>query len=388
MVHGLHRVLFEFAGASHLAVRGGLGLLDADADDLAVHAQHFDRSGIEVDVVLAIRRVAFEIGVAVVFHVLGHLADGEQLLDHLTGQLVLAGLLDSVVVQIEVVFVDDQLHARQLLHFAQLLHGELGLGHATADEQVQGLRLVGLDALVHVVRNVGFGLEIVGVAHELARHVHGHVAAADHSDFLGIERPFAGAGRVTVVPFHELGGTVHAVQVGARQAERLVFDGTSGEQHRVVTFQQLVKRHVLAEFHVAVQVDVWVVERLLESGCDEFDGRVVGGHAVAHQAERHRQLFEQVDAGLGAQSQLFAELAQLAQENIGRVDACGAGADYSNTKFVGFAHMFQPNIFPAFPTGGIRHFLAIPLLASQRAARPMCRRRRTYNRRRSQSVPH
>ncbi|EDN83316.1 hypothetical protein BIFADO_00221 [Bifidobacterium adolescentis L2-32] len=50
--------------------------------------------------------------------------------------------------------------------------------------------------------------------------------------------------------------------------------------------------------------------------------------------------------------------------------------------------MFQPNIFPAFPTGGIRHFLAIPLLASQRAARPMCRRRRTYNRRRSQSVPH
>ena len=162
------------------------------------------------------------------------------------------------------------------------------------------------------------------------------------------------------------------------------FSAVSG----VVTGQQVVKSHVLAEFHVAVQVDVRVVERLLESGCDEFDGRVVGGHAVAHQAERHRQLFEQVDAGLGAQSQLFAELAQLAQENIGRVDACGAGADYSNTKFVGFAHMFQPNIFPAFPTGGIRHFLAIPLLASQRAARPMCRRRRTYNRRRSQSVPH
>ena len=253
---------------------------------------------------------------------------------------------------------------------------------------MQGLRLVGLDALVHVVRNVGFGLEIVGVAHELARHVHGHVAAADHGDLFGIERPFAGAGRIAVIPFHEFRGAVHAVQIRSRQAERLVLHRASSEQHRVVTFQQLVKRHVLAEFHVAVQVDVRVVERLLESGCDEFDGRVVGGHAVAHQAERHRQLFEQVDAGLGAQSQLFAELAQLAQENIGRVDACGAGADYSNTKFVGFAHMFQPNIFPAFPTGGIRHFLAIPLLASQRAARPMCRRRRTYNRRRSQSVPH
>ena len=338
MVHGLHRILLEFAGAGHLAIGAGLGLLHADANDLAVLAQHFDRRGIEVDVVLAVRRIAFEIGVSVVFHVFGHLTNGKQLLDHLTGQLVLAGLLDGVVVQIEIVLVDDQLHTRQLLHLTQLLHGELGLGHATADEQVQGLGLVGLDTLVHVVRNVGFGFEIVGVAHELARHVHGHVAAADHGDLFGVERPFAGAGRITVIPFHELCGTVHAVQIRSRQAERLVLHRAGGEQHGVVAFEQLVERHVLAEFHVAVQVDVRVVEGLLERGRDEFDGWMVGGHAVAYQAERHRQLFKQVDAGLGAQAELLAKLLELAQEDVGRVDACRAGADYSDTKFLSFSH--------------------------------------------------
>ncbi len=203
---------------------------------------------------------------------------------------------------------------------------------------MQGLRLVALDAFIHVVWNVGARLQIIGVAHELARDVHGDVAAADHGDFLGVERPFAGTGRVTVVPFHELRGAVHAVEVGARQTERLVLHGSGGEQHGVVAFEQFVKRHVLAEFHVAVEVDVRVVERLLKRGRDEFDGRVVGGHAVAHQAERHRQLFEQVDTGVGAKAELLAELVQLAQEDVGRVDACGAGADHSNTKFVSFSH--------------------------------------------------
>lgn len=79
-------------------------------------------------VVLAVGRVAFEVDVAVVFHVFGHLADGEQLLDHLAGELVLAGHLDGLVVQIEVVLVDDELHAGQLLHLAQFLHAELGPG--------------------------------------------------------------------------------------------------------------------------------------------------------------------------------------------------------------------------------------------------------------------
>ena len=338
MVHGLHRVVLELAGAVHPAVGAGFGALHADRRNLAVLAQHLGRRGVEMDVVLAVGRVALEVDVAVVFHVLGHLADGEQLLHHLAGELVLAGLLDRIVIELEVVLVDDQLHAGQLLHLAQLLHRELGLGHATADEQVQHARLVGLDALIHIVGNVGAGLEIVGVAHEFARHVHCHIAAANHGDLLGLQRPSAGTGRIAVVPFHELGGAVHAVQVGAGQAQRLVLHGAGGEQHGVVAGEQLVQRHVLAELHIAVQVDVRVVERLLQRVGDELDGRMVGGHAVADQAERHRQLLEQIDAGVLAQSQLGAGLLELAQEDIGGIDASRAGADHGNAKFIVLSH--------------------------------------------------
>ena len=317
VVDGLDRVVGELAGAVHLAVGTGFGALHADGLDLAVLAEDLGGGGVEVHVVLAVGRVAFEVDVAVIFHVFGHLADGEQLLDHLAGELVLAGHLDGLVVQIEVVLVDDELHAGQLLHLAQFLHAELGLGHATADEQVEHLGLVLADALVHVVRNVGLGLEVVGVAHEFAGHVHGHVAAADHGDVLGRKRPFAGTGGVAVIPFDELGGAVHAFKVGTGQVQRLVLDRAGGEQHGVVTGQQVVKSHVLAEFHVAVEVDVRVVERLLKRGGDELDGRVVRGHTVTHQAERHRQLLEQVDARFGAEAKFFAQLLELAQEDIG-----------------------------------------------------------------------
>ncbi len=65
---------------------------------------------------------------------------------------------------------------------------------------------------------------------------------------------------------------------------------------------------------------------------------MVGGHAVADQAERHRQLLEQIDAGVLAQSQLGAGLLELAQEDIGGVDAGRAGADHGNTKFIVLSH--------------------------------------------------
>ena len=41
-------------------------------------------------------------------HILGHLADREQFLDHLAGQLVFGRLLDCVVVEFEVIFVNDR----------------------------------------------------------------------------------------------------------------------------------------------------------------------------------------------------------------------------------------------------------------------------------------
>ena len=78
---GLNRVVGELAGAVHLAVGTGFGALHADGLDLAVLAENLGGGGVEVHVVLSVGRVAFEVDVAVVFHVFGHLADGEQLLD-------------------------------------------------------------------------------------------------------------------------------------------------------------------------------------------------------------------------------------------------------------------------------------------------------------------
>ena len=118
MVHGFDRVIHEFAGAGHLAIGAGFGLFHADCLDFAVFAQHFGRCGVEVHVVFTVGGVAFVVDVAVVFHVFGHLANCEQFFDHLTGQFVLAGDFDGFVVQIEVVLVDDELHARQLFHLA------------------------------------------------------------------------------------------------------------------------------------------------------------------------------------------------------------------------------------------------------------------------------
>lgn len=86
-----------------------------------------------------------------------------------------------------------------------------------------------------------------GVAHELARDVHRHIAATDHCDAFRFERPFAHAGRVAVVPLHKARGTVHAVEIGARNRERLVFDRTGREQNRVIPLQQILERHILAE---------------------------------------------------------------------------------------------------------------------------------------------
>ena len=44
------------------------------------------------------------------------------------------------------------------------------------------------------------------------------------------------------------------------------------------------------------------------------------------------------DSGGSSEAELLAELLQLAQENVRGVDACRAGADYSNTKFMSFSH--------------------------------------------------
>lgn len=149
----------------HLAVRAGLGALHANASHLAVFAENLGGCGIEVDVVLAGRPGLPSKSTSPsssMSSAMSRITNSSSTIWRVS--LSLPGLLDGVVVEFEVVFVNDELHAGQFLHFAQLLHRELRLRDAAANEQVEFLRLVVLDALVHVVGNVGFRTQIVGVA--------------------------------------------------------------------------------------------------------------------------------------------------------------------------------------------------------------------------------
>ena len=64
----------------------------------------------------------------------------------------------------------------------------------------------------------------------------------------------------------------------------------------VVVLAQVVKREVGAEVDVGEQADVAALQDIRERHDDLLDARVVGGHAVAHEAERRGQSLEEVDA--------------------------------------------------------------------------------------------
>ena len=156
MVDGLHWHVVGFASAAHLAIGRRFRAFHAHTRHATVGIrQHFHRVGIEVQVIALVGRLSLEVSAAVVFHVFRHVADCVKLLDHLASELVISGDLQRLVRQVKVVFVHDQLHTRQFLELAQFLHRELGMSHVTAHEQVEFTAGVGLDAVIHIVGDVG-----------------------------------------------------------------------------------------------------------------------------------------------------------------------------------------------------------------------------------------
>ena len=140
---------------------------------------------------------------------------------------------------------------------------------------MQHASLVRLDTLVHIVWNVSAFLQIVGIAHEFARHIHGHVATADHGDFLSVEWPLASAGRITVVPFHKLGCAIHAIQVGARQSKlrqlKKLGEGLGlGTAARIDLFEKLpvpfgLVRYGVAPDHPSIKFIASALEKTLDN---------------------------------------------------------------------------------------------------------------------------
>ena len=263
--------------------------------------------------------------------VLGLLGDpvGERA-HHGLGLVVALDLPVRFGVELEVLGVEDDVHVLGVGQLAQLQRGELHLGGAAAAEDVHVGDRGGLQAAVDVVRDFG-DQEVIGVLGEHPGDVEGHVAVADHGDFLGLQRPVAGNVRVAVVPGDEVGAAVGALEFDARDVQVRVLDGAGGEDDGVVVRAEVLEREVRAVVDVAEEADVPAVQDLVQGVDDALDARVVRGHAVADQAVRRRVAVEEVDAD--------GELAALDGLALGQdvrgVHTGGSGADDGDAQRAG-----------------------------------------------------
>ncbi len=239
--------------------------------------------------------------------------------DHV-GLLVAAPGRDRALVVVDVLGVDDDLDVGGVVQLPQLHRAELRLRRAAAAEDVDLHRLVGLQALVDVRRDLG-RQQLVGGLGEDARDVQGDVADTEDGDLLRLQRPGAREVRVAVVPGDELGGTVGAVEVDAGDRQRPVGRGAGGEDHAVVEGAQVVQADVGRVVDVAEETDLRLVEHLVEGGDDALDPRVVGGDAVPDQSERGGHALEDVDGHTGVGGHLGLE------QGVGGVDPGRAGSD-------------------------------------------------------------
>ncbi len=307
-VDGLHVPVGEGAGALDVAGAVELGALGAQAHDLAVLAEDFGGRLEEVQeqFVRAVAGVADR-------PVLQGLGDHVRLLVGAAGG-------DRALVVVDVLGVDDDLDVGRVVELAQLHRAELRLRRAAAAEDVDLQRLVGLEPVVDVRRDLR-GEQLVGGLGKDAGDVEGDVADAEDGNLLGLQRPGARDVRVAVVPGDEVGGAVGAVEVDARDGEGAVGGRTGGEDDGVVERVQFVEGDVAGVVHVAEEADLRLVEDLVERGDDALDPRVVRCDAVPDQAEGGGHPLEQVDGhtrlggGLGL------------QQRIGGVDSGGAGTD-------------------------------------------------------------
>ena len=311
-VHGLHRPRRDDARARHgsIAVQGGA--FGAQGLHVAVLiGDDLDRGLEQVNVNATRGRVLLGVDHRV----------GGQGLDDLTLLVRRAQRLLRTLIEVEVLFRNDDVDVRHLAQLAQLQRRELDLRGAAATEHVY----VGDRVLRQGLGDVGgdLGLEhVLGVLSEHARHVQRHVADAEDRNLAGLQRPRARVVRVAVVPGHEVGGTVGLGQVDAGDVERVVAIRTGCDNDRIVVVAQVVDGDVAADLDVAEQADVAALEDLVEGDDDLLDARMVGGHTVAHEAVRRGKPLKQVDIHL--ESRL--------RQNVRRVDASGTGADDGNVE--------------------------------------------------------
>ena len=237
-------------------------------------------------------------------------------LDDLTLLVRRAQRLLRALVEVEVLFRDDDVHVRHLAQLSQLQRRELHLRRAATTEDVHVGNRVLREALSNVGRHLGLE-HVLGVLSEHTSHVQRHVADTQDRHLAGLQRPRARVVRVAVVPGHEVGSTVGLGQVHARNVERVIAVRARRNDDRVVVVTQVVDGHVTADLDVAEQTDVAALKDLVQRHNDLLDARVIRSDAVAHETVGRGKTLKQVDIHLEP---------RLGQD-VRRVNASGTSAD-------------------------------------------------------------
>ena len=86
-----------------------------------------------------------------------------------------------------------------------------------------------------------------------------------------------------VIPVDEIGGTVRAVEVDARNVQVSILDCASRENHCVVVLFEVIEGDVGAVLDVAEEANVAAVENLVERTNNALNARMVGGDAITNQ---------------------------------------------------------------------------------------------------------
>ena len=103
---------------------------------------------------------------------------------------------------------------------------------------------------------------------------------------------------MAVVPADEFGRTHDAGKVFPRNAELAIVRRTDGKDHGVVQLKQVRDRHVLADSHIADEIDACAVRHFVVTLADRFQRLVVRGDAEADQPIRNGIAIDDVDPSL------------------------------------------------------------------------------------------
>src|SRR5690606_42048934 len=125
------------------------------------------------------------------------------------------------------------------------------------------------------------GHQLVGALGEHAGDVAGDVAVAEHGHGLRVELPGAGVVGVPVVPGHEVGRAVGALQLDAGDPELCVLERAGRVDHRVVVGAEVLGSEDGDALGFDAHTDVSAAPDPVHVGVHSLNTRIVGALACA-----------------------------------------------------------------------------------------------------------